>query len=164
MIWLPCDRLFCWWSLNFVIQTLLLLLIMCSVFLIIKLLSLSFIAAYIVYCVDNGWCHVVPLVARPWSTPLSNIHLFYTIVVPLALSFGVWYNAIHLRNWITRWVNIHMFYTLVVIAALSKYWVKVYMVHNYIHTSIGSKYTHSLILLLWLQLHIILIAKPNKKL
>ena len=114
MIWLPCDRLFCWWSLNFVIQTLLLLLIMCSVFLIIKLLSLSFIAAYIVYCVDNGWCHVVPLVARPWSTPLNNIHLFYTLVVPLALSFGVWSHANHLRNWITPWVNIHMFYTLVV--------------------------------------------------
>ena len=123
---------------------------------------LSFIVTYIVYCVDNGWCHVVPLVARPWSTPLSNIHLFYTLVVPLALSLRVWYNAIHLRWWITRRVLGHMFYTLVVIAVLSKYWVKVYMVHNYIHTSIGSKYTQSLILLLWLQLHIILIVKPNR--
>ena len=119
MIWLLCDRLFCWWSVNLGIQTLLLLLIMCGVFLIIKLLSLSSIAAYIVYSVDNGWCHVVPLVAWPWSTPLSNIHLFYTLVVPLALSFEVWYSAIHLRNWITHWVNIHMLYTLIVITALS---------------------------------------------
>ena len=121
MIWLPCDRQFCWWCLYFVIQTLLLLLITCIVFVIHKLLNLSFIAAYIVYCVDNGWCHIVPLVALA----------FHTIVVPHALSFGVWYNAIHLRWWITRLVLGHMFYTLVVIDALSKYWVKVYMVHNY---------------------------------